>query len=214
MRQIRLRRLNQGVGRRLSMVALVTLTFLSGLLVGGGAPFADAGSTLENSEAYETFEQVWSMIQDHYVDPGSIDEDQLIYGATSGMVEAVGDTGHTVFIDPDRAASMDVNMTGEYIGVGIEFDFSGALPRIVVVMPESPAEAAGLLPGDVVSEINGVDIWGQSNEEMSDLFNGEAGEEITFRIERGDERAFNVTLVRAQIEIDPVHWWIACPGDG
>jgi carboxyl-terminal processing protease len=204
----RLRRVNQRVVRRLSLVTLVILTFVSGVYVGGGAPFVDASTSLESSEAYATFEQVWSNIQDYYVDPDSINQDELIYGATRGMVEAVGDTGHTVFIDPDQAASMDVNLTGEYIGIGIEFDFTGALPRVVVVMPESPAETAGLLPGDIVSEIDGVDVWGLSNEEMSGLFYGDAGEEITLRIERDGERTFNVTLERAKIEIDPVRWWM------
>jgi len=204
----RLRRLNQRAGRRISLMTTATLIFVAGIVVGGGAPFAGADNSPEKTEAYATFEQVWEMIQEEYVDPGSIDENALIYGATTGMVAAVGDTGHTVFIDPQRAATMDVDLSGDYVGIGVEFDFYGALPRVVMVMENSPAEEAGLEPGDVVSEIDGVDIWAMPTEEVSNLFTGDEGEAISLTIDREGERAFTVRLKRTRIEIDPVRWWM------
>ncbi len=204
----RLRRSNPRLSRRISLIALAALIFVAGVMVGGGAPFAGADNSLENTEAYATFEQTWDLIQEYYVDADSIDENTLIYGATRGMVEAVGDTGHTVFIDPERAASMDVDLSGDYVGIGVEFDFNGALPRIVMVLEQSPAEAAGLLPGDVVSEIDGVDIWAMPTEELSNLFNGEEGETISLTIDREGERSFTVDLERSRIEVDPVRWWM------
>lgn len=204
----RFRRMKQREGRRLSLVALVTLTFLAGWVAGGGAPFAGADNSLQNSEAYQTFEEAWSIIQENYVDPGSINENDLIYGATRGMVEAVGDTGHTVFIDPTRAAMMDVDLSGEYIGIGVQFDYNGTFPRVIMVLPDSPAEEAGILPGDLVAAIDGVDTWGMSSEELGEALPTGEGDTVRLTIERDQQRSFRVRLELREIEIDPVHWWM------
>jgi carboxyl-terminal processing protease len=204
----RIRRLNQRGGRRLSLIALVTLTFVAGVFTGGGAPFAGADNSLQNTEAYETFEETWDIIQESYVDPGSIDKEALIYGATQGMVEAVGDTGHTVFIDPTRASMMDVDLSGDYIGIGVQFDYNGTFPRVIMVLPDSPAEEAGIMPGDLLTEVDGIDAWGMSSDELGDALPVGEGEVVRLTIERGEERPFRVRLELRRIEIDPVRWWM------
>ena len=65
----RFRRMKQQGGRRLSLFALVSLTFLAGVIAGGGAPFAGADNSLQNSDAYQTFEEAWAIIQRYQLEP-------------------------------------------------------------------------------------------------------------------------------------------------
>lgn len=204
----RIRQPRRPAGVRVLLIVALCLTFVSGIVVGSSARFAEADTPLENVEAFRTFEEVWNLILEQYVDPASVDPDTLIYGAIRGMVEAVGDTGHTGFINPEEAAARDVDLQGEYVGVGVEFDYAAAFPLIIDVFPNSPAEAAGLQRGDIVRAVDGVDLYSLRDDEIGPYFLGAAGEPITLTILRGDGPAFDVELTREVIEVDPVQWWM------
>jgi carboxyl-terminal processing protease len=196
-----------GVRRALHSTALL-LTLIVGMVLGANSPFAGADTNIDDTEAWNTFEQVWDILMDQYVDPESLDPDTLIYGAISGMVEAVGDTGHTRFTNPDDAARQDTDLQGEYVGVGISIDTSLARPFIASVFPNSPAEEAGVRAGDMIREANGIDLFGMRSEDLNQAFLTDEGEPIVLLLQRGDGEPFEVELFRAVIEIDPVSWWM------
>ncbi|MGH2549173.1 MAG: S41 family peptidase, partial [Thermomicrobiales bacterium] len=194
---------------RSALLAVAIITFVSGILIGrGGLPVVGADGNLDNQEAYSTFEEAWDLIQSQYVDPDSIDSDALIHGAAKGMVEALGDTGHSTFLDPLQVQTSDPDLSGDYVGIGVELDFTGVIPRITAPIEGGPADQAGLLAGDSISKVDGTRLLGLNQTQISTLIRGEEGSTVTLTIQRGGEADFDVTLTRATVTVDPVSWWM------
>jgi C-terminal processing protease CtpA/Prc len=88
-------------GKRASLLAVVLAIFITGMLVGrSGFTSAGADGNFDDQDGYSTLEQTWDLIQSQYVDPSTIDSDELFHAAAKGMVNALGDTGHSTFLDP------------------------------------------------------------------------------------------------------------------
>jgi len=196
-----------GAKRAVQTIALL-FALLFGGIIGANSPFANADTAIDDTEAWSTFEQVWQILMDEYVDPESLDPEALMYGAITGMVEAVGDTGHTRFIDPEVAALSDTDLEGEYIGIGITIDSTNARPVVAGVFEGSPADAAGIEIGDVIREVNGIDVFGMRTEEVNEAFQSPIDEPVELVLQRGDEEPVEVSILREAIEIDEVTWWM------
>ena len=85
--------------RRATVAVMFVVVFCGGVVVDRlawqGGSDAGASSSLTDLPEFQTLQQTWDAIQDNYVDTGALDTDALIYGASRGMVDALGDTGHT-----------------------------------------------------------------------------------------------------------------------
>jgi hypothetical protein len=74
-----------------------------------------------------------------------------------GLTDAVGDTGHTDFMTPEERTSRNDELSGSYVGIGVQLDSTDSdEPRVVTVFHDSPADKAGLRTGDVILEVDGV----------------------------------------------------------
>jgi carboxyl-terminal processing protease len=205
-------RLRETKHRAVLTLALV-LTFAGGFGAGQIVRIgAVASSSLEGTPAYQAFVETWELIHENYVLADELDDDELIYGATSGMVDALGDTGHSSFMDPEDVATLDPYLTGTYVGIGVEIDYDGSSLTVISAFDGSPADRAGLLPGDRIVTIDGQAVDRVSEAELIPLLRGDEGTPVTVEIERDGEAAFEVTIVREEIVIDPVQWWML-PGD-
>lgn len=194
---------------RVSFAAVALLIFVSGLLVGrGGFPAVGADGNLDNQDAYSSFEEAWDLIQSQYVDPSAIDSDELLHAATKGMVNALGDTGHSTFLDPLEVQTSDPELSGEYVGIGVELDYSGELPRVMSPIEGGPADKAGIVAGDAIAKIDGTKLEGMTSTEIGTLIRGEEGTTVVLTIKRAGEPDFDVTLTRSKITVDPVSWWM------
>lgn len=192
--------------QRTAIAGLVVLSFGAGLGVDrlGGVT---ASSTLSEAEGYDTLEETWDLIQNEYVAVDGVTEEELLQGAASGMVDALGDTGHSTYLTPEEAAAFNANSEGEFVGIGIYLDFETGRPVIVSALDNSPAQKAGLRTGDILTSIDGQSTDGLSQFEISDLLAGDAGESIDLGILRPLENdEFEVSVTRARVEIVPVTW--------
>ena len=144
---------------------LLGLVVLAGGLTGailmncvGLGPFAPRGITPGMRSDFGLMAEAWNTIQRYYVDRSAIQPRALTYGAISGMVEALGDTGHSTFLTPEMLKREKELTQGKYKGVGIEVRMKGR--RVVIVAPfdGSPAQKAGLRPGDVIVRVDGEDV--------------------------------------------------------
>lgn len=196
-------------GKRASLLAVVLAIFLTGILVGrGGFASVGADGNLDDQDAYSTFEETWDLIQSQYVDPSAINSDDLLHAAALGMVNALGDTGHSTFLDPLEVETSDPQLSGEFVGIGVELDFSGTLPRVIAPIEGGPADKAGIVAGDVIAKINGTKLDGMTSSEISDLIRGEEGTTVDLTIQRAGQPDFDVTLTRSKVTVDPVTWWM------
>ena len=130
--------------QRVVIAAMITLSFCLGMGFDRfTADNADAGSSLENADGYDVLQQTWDLIQNDYVALDQVSEADLMYGAASGMVDALGDTGHSRFLDPKEAERFNQSSEGEFVGIGIQLDFTTGQPVVAFPLDGSPAEKAG-----------------------------------------------------------------------
>ncbi|MEZ4496449.1 MAG: PDZ domain-containing protein [Thermomicrobiales bacterium] len=92
--------------------------------------------------------------------------DALVDSAISGMMQQVQDD-YTVYLEPVENAPLAEAMSGEYEGIGIWVDYPDGRVRVIAPMPGSPAEAAGLLPNDVITAVDGVQLTEENDANVS-----------------------------------------------
>ena len=127
----------------------------------------------------------------------------MTYGAIRGAINALDDP-YTGFIDPDAAEYRREVDDGAYEGLGAFVSMEN--DRLVIVQPMKgqPAEKAGLRPGDIVLEADGVPIENMSIYEAISLLLGPAGTQVRLTILREGEEPFEVEITRAEIEVPQV----------
>jgi carboxyl-terminal processing protease len=151
--------------------------------------------------------QAWNAIHDHYVDRASIKPVPLTYGAISGMVDSLGDTGHSVFLSPEMIKEEEEFTAGTYEGIGVEVKMKEDHVVIVTPLDGSPAQKAGLQPGQIILAVNGQDITGLSLFQVVKRISGPTGSRVSLRIldsKTGLTR--EVTLLRTAIVMNNVTW--------
>jgi carboxyl-terminal processing protease len=151
--------------------------------------------------------EAWNAIQAHYVDQAAVKPDPLTHGAISGMVDALGDTGHSTFLSAQDIQEEEKFTSGEYKGVGAEVRMKDGHVVIVAPLDGSPAQRAGLHPGQNILRVDGQDITGLSLLQVVKRIAGPVGTKVTLTILTPETGAIqDVTLVRAVITVNNVTW--------
>lgn len=163
-----------------------------------------AGTPEDLQELFVPFWQAWEIVKEEYVDQ-PVSEEEMMRGAISGMLESLGDP-HTSYLDPEMYKRANAHLEGEkYEGIGAWVDISGDYLSIISPMPGSPAEKAGLLPGDKVIAIDGEDMTGVDGEIARKKILGPKGSTVTLTILReGEEEPMDVEIQRASIVVPTV----------
>jgi carboxyl-terminal processing protease len=180
--------------------------------------FSPAGAQddhgLVDSDEFTILEQTYNVIRENYVQSDEITDEQLIYGASEGMVDALGDEGHSRFLDPLAAQRFEESSRGELVGIGIQVDTTSLPLRIIMPIQDSPAAKAGVLAGDLILTIDGVDATDLgSPDDAYAMIAGEEGTDITLELQHeGAADTYEVTLTRTRIDVDPISWAML-PGD-
>ena len=162
------------------------------------APTVDPSVIISTEELFIPFWETWEIIHDQYVDQ-PVDNTTLMRGAISGMLDSLGDQ-HTSYMNPDQYMQANIPMNGEYEGIGAWVDTTSEYLTIISPMPNSPAEEAGLLPGDQVIMIDGEDMTGIDGSLVIRKVLGPAGSKVVLTIRReGTPEPFDVPIIREKI---------------
>jgi carboxyl-terminal processing protease len=169
-------------------------------------PVSPEGATPEDlTELFEPFWQAWEIIHTDFVDQ-PVDDEVLLQGAIRGMLESLGDE-HTSYMNPDEYRQANIPLEGEYEGIGAWVDPDAEFLTIVSPMPGSPAEKAGLLPGDQIIAVDGENVTGIDGNLVIRRVLGPAGTNVILTIHRdGEPEPFDVTITRARITIPSVEY--------
>ncbi|HEX3304346.1 MAG TPA: S41 family peptidase [Thermomicrobiales bacterium] len=191
---------------RVVIAAMLTLSFCLGMGVDRfTADNADAGSSLQDAQGYDVLQQTWDLIQNDYVALDQVNEADLMYGAASGMVNALGDTGHSRFLNPKEAERFNASSEGEFVGIGIQLDFTTGQPVVAFPLDGSPAEKAGIRAKDIIIEVDGTSTEGLTQEQVQDLLLGKEGDPVSLKILRPSTgETLDFTIVRQKIEVNAV----------
>lgn len=133
-----------------------------------------------------TLSKFRSELEKKYV--GEINDEELLEGAIKGYIAALGDP-YTVYYTKEEMDDIMEETNGNYVGIGIymTLDREKNLITIINPMENSPAEKAGLLPGDIITKVNGKSYEGNQMDEVSKNIKGEPGTKVTLEILRGQE---------------------------
>jgi carboxyl-terminal processing protease len=200
----------------LALAAVVgALLFLGGYLAGGAG---GATGCAAPNEAFVAFCEAYDRLQSEFVD--DLDEAKLAEGAIRGMFQYGVEDPYSGYMPPEQYEQALGDLSGSFSGIGAEMgvrntedpaDFGSctefnAICRLVVVAPldESPAEAAGLMAGDVVLAVDGETVDGSTMNDMISRIRGEAGTQVVLTLQRDSGEAFDVTITRAEITLQEV----------
>ncbi len=151
-------------------------------------------------------EEAREIIQQHFVIQELATDENLQTGALAGMVDILGDTGHSRFMTPAMVEEQHNYTAGEFEGIGAYVEMRDGLVTVVSPIDNSPAQAAGVQPGYIVMEVNGEDMTnGMSLQDVVDRIVGPAGTEVTIKFfdpETSEEVV--MTIKRARIELENV----------
>lgn len=151
--------------------------------------------------------QAWRLIDQHYVDRDAVEQQRLTYGAITGMVDALGDTGHSTFLTPEMLQQHYDYTAGSFEGIGAQVEQRGDYVVIVAPMDDSPALKAGLKPGDAIVKVDDEDMTGKSVQEVIEKILGPAGTPVKLMIlDSADGSLREIALTRAKIVVNNVSW--------
>ena len=160
-------------------------------------------------EELQQLAAVFGMIKSDYVEP--VDEKKLITDAISGMVSSLDP--HSQYFDKKTFKEFREGTTGRFVGVGIEITQEDGLIRVVSPIEGSPADRAGLKPGDLITRVDDTAVRGLSLNEAVKRMRGEPGTKVVLTILRKDEnRTFPVTITREEIRTQSVKAKVVEPG--
>jgi carboxyl-terminal processing protease len=146
----------------------------------------------------------WRTLLQHYIAPEKIDAQKLVLGAAEGLVRAVGDP-YTVFMSPTDSKDFRQSLNGSLEGIGAELTERDKLIVVAAPLKGSPAEKAGILPEDIILEVNGEATDGWSLNQVVSKVRGPRGTSVTLTLYRkGATAPIKVTIKREAITIPSV----------
>ena len=167
----------------------------------------DSGTEIEPvSVDFAPYWKAWNILNEKYVAASStaesISEQEKVWGSIQGLAASLGDP-YTVFFPPVQAELFESEVRGNFEGVGMEILAQEGAITVVAPLKSSPAERAGLLPGDRILEINDESTLDITTEEAVQLIRGERGTTVNLTIFRpsSDKDPFRVSVVRDVINI-------------
>jgi carboxyl-terminal processing protease len=210
-RDERTRRLPSAAKAVAAVLVLVSV-FAAGIGVGridGTATAAGGSVAIPGSlpPEFAAYTEAWQILHDHYVDPAALDPKKLTYGSIDGLVESVGDTGHSRFLTPDEVKDQHTSLSGSIVGIGAVLNTDQGQPIIQSVIPGGPAERAGLRSGDRVLTVDGKSLDGLEIDQVVKLIRGDAGTTVKLSIlHEGDTAPVEYSIVREKVTIPAVSW--------
>ena len=175
------------------------------MMIGAGSIAACAPARAQDDrEVYrllELFGDALAKIRSNYVE--EVDDKALIEAGINGMLQSLDP--HSSFLSPERVKEMEVDIRGEFGGLGIEVTMESGFVKVVTPIDDTPASEAGMQPGDLISHIDGEPVLGLSLTEAVKKMRGAVGTDIKLTVLReGEAEPFDVTITRAVIRVRSV----------
>ena len=161
-------------------------------------------NNFEIAKSLDIYNSLMRELNLNYVDeinPGELNET-----AIKAMLKGLDP--YTVFIPESDIENAKFMTTGEYGGIGALIQYDGEYVRISDPYYGWPAQKGGLLAGDAIIEVNGVDCLKKNTQEVSNLLKGQPGTEVKLKIKRyGVEKPMEKTLKREKVKIDNIPYY-------
>jgi carboxyl-terminal processing protease len=183
---------------------------IGGAIIGCGLLIAFVPDTVPaGAESnFRLMAEAWNTIQRVYVDRDAVRPQLITYGAISGMVDALGDTGHSRFLTPEMLKQERNLARGKFEGIGAEVQMKNGQLVIVAPIDGSPAQKAGFKPGNIILKVDDQDVSGLPLDQAVDRILGPAGTRVKLTIlDLKTTATKDITLTRASITVQNVTWY-------
>ena len=186
----------------LSFAALV-FVLAAGCVLGNGEPTIPEAAQDLPPELARVAEAYRILLEEH-VDHRTLTAEQLSDGAIRGLLTALNDP-HASYLSAEQYASEQEGYRGFFEGIGAQVTLTEAGLTVIAPIPGAPAEAAGILPGDLILEVDGENIEGLTLVEAVNLIRGPGGTDVTLLVRHvGGSENVSITVTRGRIPIDSV----------
>ncbi|MBI2643969.1 MAG: S41 family peptidase [Candidatus Wildermuthbacteria bacterium] len=194
-------------------VGLVVLGFGAGFSVGKEQgtviPIEGAINLTQDKPAaadFSLFWRAWGVIQNQFADRNELNQQNMMYGAISGMVESLGDE-YTVFMTPDESKKFLEDVSGTFEGVGMEVGMRDGQLKVIAPLEKSPAQKAGIMAGDTIVNIDDTSTENISLDQAIFLIRGPKGTNVRLLIMRqGFNQPKEFVIKRDVIEVPSLKW--------
>lgn len=150
---------------------------------------------------FEPFWKTWNIIESKYVSTDGLNRQELIWGATSGLVASLNDP-YSVFMPPKEAEIFESSVRGDFEGVGMEVGMRNGVLTVVTPLKGTPAEKAGLKPGDKILKIDSTITADLNIDEAVSLIRGQKGTKVVLTISRESvKEPLEIGVIRDVIQI-------------
>jgi carboxyl-terminal processing protease len=191
---------------RLGLSAATAATILALLAVPAAAqqkqqsPRPSPQSNADTYRQLDLFGEVFERVRADYVE--EVSDEQLIEAAINGMLSSLDP--HSSYMNAKNFRDMQVQVRGEFGGLGIEVTMEGGLVKVVSPIDDTPAAKAGLKPGDFITHLDGEPVLGLSLNEAVERMRGPINSDLKLTVRREGKDPFDVMLKRAVIKIQSV----------
>ena len=179
-------------------------TLLLTLLLSVSIVAQEKQNNFEIAKSLDIYNSLLRELNLNYVDeinPGELNET-----AIKAMLDGLDP--YTVFIPESDIENAKFMTTGEYGGIGALIQYDGEYVRISEPYYGWPAQKSGLIAGDAILEVNGVDCHKKNTPQVSELLKGQPGTEVTLKVKRyGQEKPIEKTLKREKVKIDNIPYY-------
>ncbi len=154
-----------------------------------------------------TFWEAWQLVDRDFYSEKPLDYQQVTYGAIRGLLGALGDP-YTIFVEPPQHELEKSGYQGKFGGIGARISINDKKqPMLVEIIKNTPAEAAGLQPGDIVLQVDGKPVEGLSLDQVVLKIRGPVGTTVELLMQReGQAAPLRFSIVRAEIKQPTVEW--------
>ena len=190
--------------RKVSLVVMGAVIGASAVMIGAQTRIFTGGARAAASDTYRNlnlFGDVFEKIRSDYVEKPN--EQKLIESAINGMLTSLDP--HSSYMDAKSFQDMQVQTRGEFGGLGIEVTQEDGLIKVVTPIDDTPASRAGILAGDIISQIDDTQVQGLTLSDAVDKMRGKIDTAVKLKLLRGkDKDVVDVTLTRARIQVRSV----------
>ena len=186
------------------MKRIKLITLVIALLLPLGLLAQERQNNFEIAKSLDIYNSLLRELNLNYVDeinPGELNET-----AIKAMLEGLDP--YTVFIPESDIENAKFMTTGEYGGIGAVIQYDGEFTRISEPYYGWPAQKAGIIAGDVILEVNGIDCKKKNTQQVSEMLKGQPGTDVMLKIKRyGEEKPLMKTLKREKVKIDNIPYY-------
>jgi carboxyl-terminal processing protease len=192
--------------RKLSYVMLGVAVGFGGALTLTQSRLFDGSAIAASSETYRKlnlFGDIFERVRSDYVEAPN--DAKLIENAINGMLTSLDP--HSSYLDPKSFTDMRQQTSGKFGGLGIEVTMEEGLIKVVTPIDDTPAARAGIMAGDIITQIDSDAVQGISLNDAVNKMRGPVNTPVKLKIQRGtNKQIIDVSLNRAIIQVRAVRW--------